>query len=140
MAPGFVQNWRNIVDPISLQKRNALMWKKALWVYLGLYVLGMLGVLVYQLITQGQSGGLDWVSALLYLFILLPALVVALELRGKRVAIFFTLLGLLIVAAPVAGILNFNKMGLDTIGKVLLFVPMIIGLIYYGFIRRPARK
>lgn len=116
------------------------MWKKALWVYLGLYVLGMLGVLVYQLITQGQSGGLDWVSALLYLFILLPALVVALELRGKRVAIFFTLLGLLIVAAPVAGILNFNKMGLDTIGKVLLFVPMIIGLIYYGFIRRPARK
>jgi hypothetical protein len=31
-------------------------------------------------------------------------------------------------------------MGLDTIGKVLLFVPMIIGLIYYGFIRRPARK
>jgi hypothetical protein len=117
------------------------MWKKALWVYLGLYVLGTLGLLVYQLVTRGRESGIGPGSILLYLFILVPAVVVALELRGKRVAIIFTLLGLLIVAAPVAAILTFNRMELGkAIGETLLFVPMLIGLVYYGFIRRPAKK
>jgi hypothetical protein len=117
------------------------MWKKALWVYLGLYVLGTLGLLVYQLVTRGQESGIGWGSAVLYLFILLPALVVALEMRGRRVAIIFTLLGLLIVVAPVAAILTFNRMDLvRAIGESLLLVPMIVALIYYGFVRRPARK
>jgi len=33
----------------------------------------------------------------------------------------------------VAAILNFNTMDLATIGKVLLFVPLVGGLVYYGY-------
>jgi hypothetical protein len=53
----------------------------------------------------------------------------------KKAPILLSLLALLIVAVPVAGIFNFNDMSLATIGKALLFLPMIAGLAYFGFRR-----
>jgi hypothetical protein len=50
-----------------------------------------------------------------------------------------TLLGLLIVAVPEMGIFAFNRLSLATFGKALLFLPMILGLIYFG-IKRVFRK
>jgi hypothetical protein len=53
----------------------------------------------------------------------------------KKAPILLSLLALLIVAVPVAGIFNFKAMSLVTIGKALLFLPMIAGLAYFGFRR-----
>ena len=72
---------------------------------------------------------------ILPLLMFIPAGVVAAELKDKKVSIFLTLFGLLIVAVPVVGIFNFDGVNLVTIGKALIFVPMIAGLIYFGYKR-----
>jgi hypothetical protein len=106
------------------------MWKKAGWLYLGLYVLGFLIVIVQFAQTQIQAGEFDLISLILSLVFLFPAGVLAFNLREKKVAIVFTLIGLLIVAVPVVAIFNFNAINLETIGKALIFLPMIVGLLF----------
>ncbi|MEA4907890.1 MAG: hypothetical protein GYA17_18500 [Chloroflexi bacterium] len=111
------------------------MWKKALWIYLGLYILGVVYVTLNSIVQAIQSGDFQLSTLILSLLIFLPAGVLAWGLRKGTVSILLVLLGLLIVAVPVAGILKFNTMGPDTIGKVLLFLPMLAGLFYFGYRR-----
>lgn len=111
------------------------MWKKAGWLYVGLYILGYIYMMVISTQKDIQAGQFDAITLLVSLIFLIPAGVLAFDLRGKKVPILLTLLGLLITAAPVVAILNFNNFDLATIGKVLLFVPMIAGLIFYGYKR-----
>jgi hypothetical protein len=109
------------------------MWKKALWLYLALYTVGLFGVLIDFALKENQAGRFDPLTLLFALVFLIPAGVLALNLRGKKISILLTLLAMLITSGPVAAILNFNTMDLATIGKALLFVPMIGGLVYYGY-------
>lgn len=111
------------------------MWKKAGWLYLGLYTLGVLTVIVINAQRDIRAGAFDPIMLLFPLLWLIPAGVLALGLRGKKVSILLTLLGLLITAVPVAGILNFNSMDLATMGKLFIFLPLITGLIYFGYKR-----
>ena len=111
------------------------MWKKALWVYIWLYILVMAGGIVYNAVIDIQNNDFQPVAIIFPLLMFLPAWVVARGLQGKKVSILLTILGLLIIAVPVVGIFNFNDMNLVTIGKALLFVPMIGGLIYFGYKR-----
>ena len=111
------------------------MWKKALWVYLGLYSLGVLYLIINVVIDNINAGDFQLASNLVSLLLFAPAGAVAWGLRGKRVPILLTLLGLFVIAIPVAGIFNFNSMSLATIGKALLFVPMLGGLFYFGYKR-----
>ena len=112
------------------------MWKKALWIYLGLYVLGVLYVIISSSIRMVQAGELTLDIPILSSLFVLPGVIIALKICGKKVSIIFTLIALLIVAAPVAGIFKFNTLSVETIGKALLFLPMIVGLIYFGFGRK----
>jgi len=111
------------------------MWKKALWIYLILYVLGLIGGIIYTSVIDVRSGEFIWVSMILPLVMLIPAGVVYFELRGKRVFILITLLAILITVVPLLGIFRFNDFNLATIGKALLFLPMLIALIYFGYNR-----
>jgi hypothetical protein len=111
------------------------MWKKALWVYLCLYAIGLVYLIISTAIRDSGAGTFDLATLLLSLVFLLPAILVAFDLRGKKVPILLLLLGLLIIAFPIVGIFNFNEMNLETIGKALLFVPMIVGLVYPGYKR-----
>lgn len=109
------------------------MWKKLLWIYLGLYGAAILYGLVSQIIENVQVGEINIAGYIFILLMFAPALAVALGLKGKKVHILLVLFGLLVIAVPLAGIFNFNEMNLETIGKALLFAPMLIGLFYYGF-------
>lgn len=111
------------------------MWKKALWAYLGLYILGVVILIGYNSIVDLRNGEFLPVALILPLFMLVPAGVLIFELRDKKVSIIITIIGLLIIAVPVVGIFNFNDMNFATIGKALLFVPMLAGLIYFGYKR-----
>ena len=111
------------------------MWKKALWLYLGLYALGIFILIVYTSIRDISDGTFLWTTPVVALLAYVPAGVVAFGLRGKKVPILLTLFGLLIVAVPVVAIFNFNNLDLATIGKAFLFQPLIAGLIYFGYKR-----
>ncbi|MBU0512724.1 MAG: hypothetical protein KKD28_12715 [Chloroflexi bacterium] len=108
------------------------MWKKALWIYIGLYCLGVLYIIGSGLIEDFQNGSFNLISLPFPLLMFLPAVAIALGLRGKKVPIILILFGLLIAAFPVIGIFNFDGFTLITIGKALLFVPLLAGLIYFG--------
>ncbi len=112
------------------------MWKKALWVYLVLYALGVVGVIVYQAVS-GEFQAAMLIGALI---MYVPAGAVFFELRGKKVPIIITILGILITAVPVVGIFNFNDFSLATIGKALIFVPMLVALFYFGYKRLFGKK
>ncbi len=112
------------------------MWKKAGWLYLGLYILGIVAATVINIQKSIQDGAIDPISTILFVVVMLiPAFALFLVLRGKKVPILLTLVGLLIIVAPVVAIFNFNEMNLETIGKALLFLPMIGGLFYSGYMR-----
>ena len=111
------------------------MWKKALWIYLALYILGMAIGIVYFSIVDIRNGEFQAIALLLPLFMFVPAGVLVFELRDKKVSIIFTILGLLIVAVPLVGIFRFNDMNFATIAKALIFLPMLVGLIYFGYKR-----
>ncbi|MBT3314292.1 MAG: hypothetical protein HN390_06725 [Anaerolineae bacterium] len=116
------------------------MWKKALWVYAWLYIALIAGGMLYQAFLDIRNRDFQIVAIILPLLMFIPAWAVLAGIKGKRVWILLTIFGLLLTAIPVAGIFNFNDMSLLTVGKALLFVPMIIGLIYYGFVKRPPKK
>jgi hypothetical protein len=111
------------------------MWKKAGWIYVGLYILGYVYIMISSTLKEIQAGQFDAITLLISLIFLIPAGVLAINLKGKKVSILFTLLALLITVAPVAAILNFNNFDLTTIGKTLVFLPMITGLIFFGYIK-----
>jgi hypothetical protein len=111
------------------------MWKKVLWGYLWLYILGVVLLIVYNSIIDIRNGDFLPVTLILPLFLLIPAGIIILELRGKKVPIIITIIGLLIIAVPVVGIFNFNDLNFATIGKAVIFVPLLAGLIYFGYKR-----
>ena len=111
------------------------MWKKALWAYLWLYILGVVLLIVYNSIIDLRNGEFLPVALMLPLFLLVPAGILVFEVREKKVPIVVTIVGLLIVAVPVVGIFNFNELNLATIGKAFIFVPLLAGLIYFGYQR-----
>ena len=111
------------------------MWKKALSVYNWLYIAVMVIGIGYNAYIDISSGEFQPVSLILPLVIFLPAAVIHFGLKGRKVSILLTLLGLLIIAVPVLGMFNFDGFTLATIGKALLFVPMLAGLIYFGYMR-----
>jgi len=105
-----------------------------------LYVIGLIGGIIYTSILDIQSGDFIVVSLILPLVMLIPAAVIYFELREKKVFILITLLAILIIAVPLLGIFNFNDFNLATIGKALLFVPMLVALIYFGYKRLFRKK
>ena len=109
------------------------MWRKALWVYLAIYVLGIIAVIVNGAIADIREGEFYLVSLVLPLLLFVPAVILAFRLRGKKVPLVVLLVGMLVVAVPLAGILRFNEMGIATIGKALFFVPLLAGLVYFGY-------
>ena len=111
------------------------MWKKALWVYLGLYVLGGVYSFITFLIERVSAGTFEAVSVIMPLMMLLPVVVVAFELREKKVWFILILFSLLITAIPTAGIFNFNDFNLATVAKAMIFLPMIAALLYFGYKR-----
>ena len=111
------------------------MWKKALWVYLAIYTLGVVALIVSSAIADIREGEFYPISLVFPLLLFVPAGILAFGLRKNRIPIILTLLGLLIVAVPLAGILRFNEMSIATIGKALLFVPLLAGLVYFGYRR-----
>ena len=111
------------------------MWKKALWVYLAIYILGVMVLIVNSAIADIRDGEFYPVSLLLPLLLFIPAGILAFGLREKKIPIVVIILGLLIVAVPLVGILRFNPMSIATIGKTLFFVPLLAGLIYFGYER-----
>jgi hypothetical protein len=111
------------------------MLKKALWVYLGLYILGFLVLFISSLIGGTNNNSFSPVDFIIAIFLFIPPAAVALGLRGKRVPILLTLFGLLIIMLPMVAIFNFNNPDWSTLGKALLFMPMIASLIYYGYKR-----
>ena len=111
------------------------MWKKALWVYLAIYTLGVVALIVSSAIADIREGEVYPISLVFPLLLFVPAGILAFGLRKNRIPIILILLGLLIVAVPLAGILPFNTMSVATIGKALLFVPLLAGLVYFGYRR-----
>ena len=111
------------------------MWKKALQAYIWLYILSIVILIGYNTVADIEHRNFQPVALILPLLMFLPALVLFFELGEKKVSIIFTIIGLLIIAVPVAGIFNFNEMSVATVGKALIFLPMIVGLIYFGYRR-----
>lgn len=119
------------------------MWKKAGWLYLGLYILGIVAITIYNMQKPAQNGAVDPISTIFFVVLMLiPASVLFLVLKEKRVPILLTIVGLLIVAFPVLAIFKFNELSLETIGKALLFAPMIVGMLYpaYGRLSKNLKK
>jgi hypothetical protein len=126
-------------------EKELAMWKKVLWIYLGIYILGILALIINASITEINEGTFQIGNRIFSLLLLVPVIPVAFGLRGKKVSILLTLFGLLIIVIMVAGNFNFNAMSLETIGKGFLLVPMIPLLLYYGYKRlfkksKPAEK
>jgi hypothetical protein len=109
------------------------MWKKALWIYLAIYTLGVVAIIVSGAITDIREGEFYPIALVFPLLLLAPAAILAFGLRKNRIPILLVILGLVIVAVPLAGILRFNEMSIATIGKALFFVPLLAGLGYYGY-------
>jgi hypothetical protein len=119
------------------------MWKKVLWVYLAIYLVGVV-VLAAQPVIDGEP-----ISSLLMglIVMLIPAGVLAFELREGKAPNIITaiilvvayLVGFLFLAIATVGNFTFNDMNLATIGKGLVLIPMLVCLIYFGF-RRIFRK
>ncbi len=118
------------------------MWKKALWVYAWLYVLVMAGGIIYQAVTDIINKEFMFVAVIFPLLMFLPAWVVLSGIQGKRVLMLWTIISLLMMLFLEVAIVekNFLTLGLAEVGKALIFVPMIFGLVYYGFVKRPPKK
>lgn len=110
------------------------MWKKIGWASVFIYTIGIIFLSVTGARSNSVAGNFDIVNTLItFLLFALPAVFVALELIGRRVFVLFHILGLIFIAIMLLGILNFNTMGLETIGKALVLIPMLGCLGYFGF-------
>ena len=108
------------------------MIKKGMWIYTALISAAILALIGYQIYKDLQIGDFQAITYIFILALFLPPAVLAWGLKGKKGSILLILLSLLLTAVPVIGIFNFNNLDLATIGKAALFLPMIVGLIYYG--------
>lgn len=125
------------------------MWKKALWIYLGLFVLGMIIFGGISIVEKVQDGTFVPDSLLGFAIMFIPPAMVASGLRdrkGKKISIWgtlgfllLTLISLLFMLFFMVGTIEKNQIGgavdLVSIGKTLIFIPMISGLIYIGYKR-----
>lgn len=111
------------------------MWKKALWVYLFLFFVGLIGFFVYDAVKTIAEGTFAQASLIGLVVFLFPVGVLAWAVRKGRANIVLILLSLLIAAVPVVGMFKFDGFTLTTLGKSLIFVPLIVGLVYYGYRR-----
>ena len=111
------------------------MIRKALWVYLGLYGVGAIILEIVSTIQSIAAGEFHAAVLIGYALLLLPVVVAAMQLYGRKVSILFTLLALLCTAVPLVGIFNFNEMSLATIGKAMIFIPMAVVLLYFAYVR-----
>lgn len=94
-----------------------------------------MGVFVYDAVkTMGEGTFMpaSFIGLVLFLF---PVGVLGWAVRKGRANILLIILGLLIAAFPVVGMFNFDGFTFATIGKSMLFVPLIAGLVYYGYQR-----
>lgn len=113
------------------------MWKKALWVYLWLYLAAIAGLILYSAVVDIRNGEFFAAALILPLMMFVPAGVLYLGLKDRKVTTAQTLFGLLISGTPVVGMFNFDGFTPATIGRALLFVPMLAGLVYFGYFKRP---
>lgn len=114
------------------------MWKKAAWIYVGIYLIGVTAFNVNSMIKSYPEQGFNPSSLLLLFLFLVPGALVILELIGMLKGKFFALfhiVALLFVAIMVLGIFNFNTVGLEMFAKALLFIPMLGCLGYYIYIK-----
>jgi hypothetical protein len=119
------------------------MWKKAAWVYVVIYIIGVCAININSVITKSAETGFDPSVILPFLLFLVPAALVIFELldllKTKWFAVFH-IFAFLFVAIMVAGIFNFNTPGIEMIGKALLFIPMLGCLGYYIYTRLIQKK
>jgi hypothetical protein len=110
------------------------MGKKLQWIYLGIYTLTIL-YLVLSPVLKGETSkpGLDLLLS--FVVFMLPAGIIAIELRGKKVFAVFTILAFLFVLVMFLGNLNFNALALDTILKAIVLGVMLVLLATYAFKR-----
>ena len=110
------------------------MGKKLQWIYLGIYTLTILYLLLSSVI-QGDVETSILNNLLSFVLFMLPAGVIVLELRGKKVPSLITLVMFLFVLIMLIGTLNFNSLALDTVFKAIVFGVMVILLAYYVYKR-----
>lgn len=96
------------------------MWRKALWAYAWLWTLGVVIIIGYNTAIDIGNGEFLLAALIFPLLMFVPGIVLIFELRGEKVSIIFTIVGLLITVVPVAGILRFNDMGLATSRRIPL--------------------
>ncbi len=114
------------------------MWKKAAWVYLVIYVIGVSAININGMVKNAGEAGFSYSSIISFLFFLLPAILVACEMLGQLKHPLFVIchmVAFLFVTIMVLGIFNFNSVGWEMIGKALLFIPMLGCLGYYMYIK-----
>lgn len=119
------------------------MWKKAAWVYLAIYTIGVSYININAMIKNSAENGFNYSSIITFLFFLLPALLVAFELLGlvkSKLFTIFHIIAFLFVAIMVVGIFNFNTPGLEMVAKALLFIPMLGCLGYYIYVKLFQKK
>lgn len=107
------------------------MWKKILWVFLGIYCAAILYLNIMAIVNSSTGG--SWLNTLLSLVVMLfPAAVIAFELRGKKVPFVIILAAFLIIAVFFLGTVKFNTPGIETGAKAALFGILILLLGYFG--------
>lgn len=106
------------------------MWKKAGWVFVGVYTLVILLLNILAFI-KPTSAGFNLNSVISIVITLLPAGVFAFELSGKKVPLIILLVPFLITAVFFLGIIKFNSFGIETLAKAVLFG---ITLLWLGFL------
>ncbi|MBA4383231.1 MAG: hypothetical protein C0410_00700 [Anaerolinea sp.] len=110
------------------------MFKKALWVFVGIYTVVILYLGIAAMIWP-DSAGFSWNLVLSIVLMLLPAGVIAFELLGKKVPFIIILLPFLLIAVFFLGIINFNSLSFETVAKAVLFGVTLLILGYMGVMR-----
>ena len=110
------------------------MGKKLQWFYLGIYTFTIL-YLVLAPVIKGTFDQSIFTLLLSFVLFMLPAGIIAIELRGKKVFALFTILAFLFVLVMFIGNLNFNALALDTILKAIVLGVMLVLLATYAFKR-----
>lgn len=119
------------------------MWKKAAWIYLVIYVIGVSAININGMVKNAAETGFSFSSIISFLFFLLPAILVTCELLGLLKHPLFVIchmVAFLFVTIMVLGIFNFNTVGWEMIGKALLFIPMLGCLGYYMYMKQQRKN
>ena len=109
------------------------MLKKLTWIYLAIYVVGIIVIVIVGNKQIEDSSFLQTIWGIV--FFLLPAVPVALENHGKKCPFVLTLLAFLLVLVMLLSTLNFNSFELRTILQTLLFA-ILLGLLGYFGVNR----